>query len=62
MNNDTQQPEAGGNTFDKLPEDQRTIIDFTLGKRAPANEAEQTLYDQIKEIERKGYMVELPFD
>ncbi len=54
------QPEEG--TFEKLPENQRTIIDLTLGKKAPTNAKEQRLFDQIKEIEAKGYMVDLPFD
>jgi hypothetical protein len=46
----------------KLPEDQRIIIDLALGAREPQNESERILLKEIKEIEAKGHMIDLPFE
>lgn len=54
------EPEEG--KLEKLPENQRTIIDLTLGKRAPSNAYDRELWQQIQEMERKGIMIDMPFD
>jgi len=41
---------------------QRTILDLSFGKRKPQNGYERELLKEIKEIEAKGQMLDLPFD
>lgn len=62
MNIDPNEPEPEESNFEKLPENQRTIIDLTLGKRVPTNEYERNLLKQIQEMEAKGIMIDMPFD
>jgi hypothetical protein len=45
-----------------LPEEQRTILDLTLGRRAPRNEKERQIAKEIAEGEAKGWMLDMPFD
>lgn len=56
------EPEQVEGKLEKLPENQRTIIDFTLGKRAPSNAYERELLQEIQEMERKGIAIDMPFD
>lgn len=46
----------------KLPKDQRLIVDLALGSKEPENEFERELLAEIKEIEAKGNMIDLPFE
>lgn len=46
----------------KLSEDQRIIVDLTLGYRKPQNEYERSLLAEIEAIKNAGYIVDLPFD
>lgn len=41
---------------------QRTILDLSFSKRKPQNGYERELLKEIKEIEAKGQMLDLPFD
>lgn len=41
---------------------QSRIIDLTLGRVQPSNEQEDELLKQIKEAEKAGRMIDLPFD
>ena len=41
---------------------QRTILDLSFGRRKPQNHDERQLLKEIKEIEARGQMLDLPFD
>jgi len=41
---------------------QRTILDLSFGRRKPKNDDERQLLKEIKEIEARGQMLDLPFD
>lgn len=41
---------------------QRTILDLSFGRRKPRNDDERQLLKEIKEIEARGQMLDLPFD
>lgn len=41
---------------------QRIILDLASGIRKPQNNKEKRLLKQIKEIAKKGYILDLPFD
>ena len=53
--------DQNGATPYRIDEDQKTIVDFTLGSRLPTNQYERDLYKEIQEIKKQGYMVEIPF-
>ena len=46
----------------KLDEDQKKIVNLTIGKSEPVNQGERELADEIEEIKKKGWIVDIPFD
>ncbi|HZL11039.1 MAG TPA: hypothetical protein VFC65_13680 [Prolixibacteraceae bacterium] len=42
--------------------EQRAVMDLTNGIREPANDEERKLLKEIKAMERKGFMLDLPLD
>jgi hypothetical protein len=53
---------TGTNRPDKLPKDQRIILDLAQGKTKPQNAEEVELLKEIKEIEVTGLMLDMPFE
>jgi hypothetical protein len=53
--NETTKPEG-------LQKAQRLIIDLALGAREPQNEKEVELLNEIKQIEARGHMLDLPLE
>ena len=45
---------------DGIPDYERLIIDFTLGRRKPKTKSEKELYDEIQEIQKRGHIVDIP--
>jgi len=50
-----------GEKIDKIPADQRSIVNITLGK-TPQNDYERELAADIERIKKAGYIVDIPFD
>lgn len=47
---------------ERLEGTQRILLDLALGTRKPQNEKEEELLRQIREIEKNGGMIDLPFE
>ncbi|WP_159039910.1 hypothetical protein [Christiangramia fulva] len=48
--------------IEELEGTQKIILELASGKRTPRNKKEQDLLKQIKEIEKKGNILDLPFE
>ena len=48
--------------IEPLDGSQKIILDLASGKRKPQNKKEKKLLKQIKDIEARGSIIDLPFD
>jgi len=45
-----------------IGEMERLMLDLAFGKKQPENEFEKRLIEQMKQIEKEGGIVEIPYD
>lgn len=48
--------------IERLPDEQRRIIDLQLGKVEPKDEKEKAMLKEMRDDEAKGIMIDLPWE
>ncbi len=48
--------------YERVDGIQKTVIDLLIRKKVPITEKEKRLAKQLEEIEKRGNIIEIPFD